>query len=1048
MYRKRKSTKLQVIKEAENDYEPVSGTALKDRVYFNPDYFNENAQEDGLLLNPSNEANQQLIQNSGGKNKKENGNSGSEVKAEKLAEEAKEILTDIAGENGKKDNEKSNEANRQPGQNPEEAEQKENVNARLEDAAENLIEEANDAQIDAGDEDLTQIDKDMEPAEDLGVQAQKLDPQKSPTGEKKFLSSLAYYSGKFMGKILGTLGTILNMLSFGLFTGSNSWSGTWRRMFGQKFQQRRKNRKSIPGWGGQRFEERSDSRDEVAADFRRVPEVWSYPIAAEGDIGDKKDIFGKKKPRPPVISIYVSQSSDQYTRDENLKSGHTGIGIEYSRKNERTGRWNRYNLRYGFGVGGELGGSALNAVSDYSSATFPGELRDEKNEPYNVSRSYNATPKQVNDVLRASETYADRGGFNAYTRNCTTFAKEMVVDVAKIRGAAPIFEQDTVNAHKNADNAMFKSALMSSYYKADMENKIAAMKNEVDLSYQGNGNRRMSAEEYDRYKKSIRFFSTRTDRTYSANGAAERMYRMEGSNSGKIGIGKNGVQDGEEVRTLPMNVVEKELPTLLTDLDRSLLRMTPEGKYEGPDVSDEFQKVKDGLSSDLLRGVLLNTPANLEDMKQTELIRLRTAFTNIINNSNILLFKYYHNDRNVQAMVLKIIDMANHGIRNVDDAFAKTENRDHEEKDSILGDVKAHFYGKKIKITYKDDRLPYNDEQNLIEVFMTPSHFESYLQIHKTPQGAVRNYARYCMLLKQYETGMFNKNDRRFKELQNLSRVDKVADDFDKSHRYMLEKSKFSQEDMNYIFSLSAKESQGEFSFYKQDDPITWDPNKDKNDLSMELDEDISEISGNPDKDKDELPRIPDDIDAIPRVPDDDKDEDIGEIPQIPDKDKSDFSWVPKDALLPQIHLQLPDQNQKDSWLPSKFVSPANVYQTMIMKSIFGDMVLSRDLRLARKKNMRKEYVSNFLEKRILQQIRRKEDDMTLVLRGIRNSMKEPFKDEVLEKAEILIIKWVLQLIDDQNLLSGKDTEWIVDHMRNGIIWDKMEEIYDKKVRD
>ena len=120
----------------------------------------------------------------------------------------------------------------------------------------------------------------------------------------------------------------------------------------------------------------------------------------------------------------------------------------------------------------------------------------------------------------------------------------------------------------------------------------------------------------------------------------------------------------------------------------------------------------------------------------------------------------------------------------------------------------------------------------------------------------------------------------------------------------------------------------------------------------------------------------------------------------------------------------------------------------MIMKSIFGDMVLSRDLRLARKKNMRKEYVSNFLEKRILQQIRRKEDDMTLVLRGIRNSMKEPFKDEVLEKAEILIIKWVLQLIDDQNLLSGKDTEWIVDHMRNGIIWDKMEEIYDKKVRD
>ena len=229
---------------------------------------------------------------------------------------------------------------------------------------------------------------------------QKLPPRKKASWGKSFLSSLAFYTGKFFGKVVGTIGTALNMLTGGIFTKSNSWTGTWKRMFGQKFSQKKKSRKNIPGWEGARFEERPQNDDEVNIDFRRVPDVWSYPIAAEGDAEDESG--RERKPRPPVISVYVVQSSDRYSINEDYAGGHTSIGIEYSRKHPRSGRWQRFHLCYGFGNGGGTGGSrSMQAVEGYAGATVPGELRNERGYTYDVSRSYTATPKQVNDVLRA-----------------------------------------------------------------------------------------------------------------------------------------------------------------------------------------------------------------------------------------------------------------------------------------------------------------------------------------------------------------------------------------------------------------------------------------------------------------------------------------------------------------------------------------------------------------------------------------------------------------------------------------------------------------------
>ena len=184
--------------------------------------------------------------------------------------------------------------------------------------------------------DLTKIDKSLKPVKELDIQVEKLSPRKKPKWYKKLFSSLMYYSGELLGKAVGTVANLLNAITGGVFTGTNSWTGAARWAFGQKFPQARRNRRNIPGWDKAQFEDRPENYDEVNIDFRRVPDIWSYPIAVEGDVA-KEDEEGneKKKPRSPVISVYVAQSSQKYTADKDYLTGHTSIGIEFSRKNRR-----------------------------------------------------------------------------------------------------------------------------------------------------------------------------------------------------------------------------------------------------------------------------------------------------------------------------------------------------------------------------------------------------------------------------------------------------------------------------------------------------------------------------------------------------------------------------------------------------------------------------------------------------------------------------------------------------------------------------------------
>ena len=775
------------------------------------------------------------------------------------------------------------------------------------------------------EEDLTQLDKSLEPVQELGIAVEKLAPRVRQTGLKKALSVLSYYSGKFFGKIFGSLATFLNTITWGVFTKTNPWRGLGRRIKGQDFSQDQKSRRNIPGWGGAQFEDRKENNNEVEADFRRVPEIWSYPIAQEADVTEGEGDHAEKKARPPIITVYIQQSSSRYTMNKKGGTGHTGIGIEYSRKSLKTGRRERYNLRYGFGLGGGMGeGSGVNVVTGYNNATVPGALGNEKNKDYTISRSFTATPKQVNDVLRASETYADRGGYNAYERNCTTFAKEMIVDVANIKGAAPIFEKDEVYTHPITDAKMLGGALLSPYFRTEMENKFAKMNEKDDMTYQGFGNKLASREDYERYNRSISFISRRKEQAYSPNGSAENMRRSEGGRSGKIGRFAS-VKEMDEWKDRASNEhILHHLPELARDLRSELLVITPQSKLTNGAMSDGFKQVMDSLYRENIENAMNEMPQDqdgLNKAKPSDLIRWRTIFTDMIDNLNTLLFKYYHNDKRVQKPVLEMINLANHAILNIDDAYEAAAKKENETSEKDVENIVTGFTGNGYEISYKD-----SGGKNF-KVVMTPSQYESYLQIYKTPEKAIKNYAKYTELLQSYKRNEFGKDDAQYRELMKHNRIEGLAQDFEKAHTYMFDKAKYSQQDVDYAFALEKKERQGNVSSLmlekrKRDEDLTMNRMKYAND------------------------------------------------------------------------------------------SAANVYQMLIMKSIFGDMMTRvNDYVGKRGKKIELKDLILWFANDMRAKISENKEDMKMVIRGIKNSTDEPDADNLSKDVTDVLIKWLYQIL-------------------------------------
>ena len=752
------------------------------------------------------------------------------------------------------------------------------------------------------DFDLEEAEEDMRPVDGWGFAAEKMSERTKPSFWKKLGSAAAYYGGKFVGKIGGIIFNLVNYLTCGTFTGINSWKALWKGTFSRKrdYQQGR-NRKAIPGWDGARFEERS--KYDIDIDLRRVPDIWAYPIAE-----DPKDEEGREK--PPVISVNINQTSKDLTLNENEESGHSGIGIEFNRKNPRTGELERYGLRYGYYLGGGLTSTSANAVSNYNNANYPGQLRDERRDSYTVSCRFKANARQVNAVLNASEKYPDKG-YNPYTRNCTTFARDMIVDTANIRQAAPIFEKVDVNMPAALDRKMFGAGAMAPLFKAEMENTMDKLAHRDDMNYQGFGNKMVTKEDYNRYKKSLKIFTLRPDKAHVPNASAENIRRLEGPGTGEIGAFPYKMKDAQnnELDSSDKSALNKSLMSSGSYIKNLLTTITPAEDLAEGKIPDDLQRIIGNLDKLYIPMLtLLSRDADLVNVSQKNIRKVRTTLSGYVTDLNKLLFKYYKNDRRLHEPVLNTISTLSQLIYSLDVSWRKKRAEDEtnlDRQDDDLGNIRYEFNNELYVFRVNGKKLA-----------VSPSRYESLLQVYKSPKAALENYLRFIEL---YNKGENDRDEDEEKEFSKLTRMRELVDDFDKSHRYMLDKQEYSQQDVDYAFALGNKER----------------------------------------------------------------------------KPEGPYNEVPRSEIFG-------DGGHTAS----------STYKMLIIQKIFGGM--KNRFKAEKQNDWTKKQIVNWLEQDSLKFIEQSPDQMKMVIRGIKRSLKDPDPKTVREKVFDLLENWFRRIMSDR----------------------------------
>ena len=617
-------------------------------------------------------------------------------------------------------------------------------------------------------EDLKEADEDMKPIDGWNFNATKLPARKTAAWWKKALTRISYYTGKTIGKIGGFF--------FHLFTGG--WKIRARsnaRDINKAAPQERRDHESIPGWDGAKWEGYEQRDDEPDIDIRKVPAIWSYPIAAKAE-------KSPDKPEDPVISIYVSQprqGEDDITINNN-ETGHSGIGIEFSRKSNVTGEWERYNMRFGYYTAGGIDPVSSNSVMAYNRALVPGQLMNERGRQYDVSRSYKISNQQVNAVLKAAETYPDKG-YNGLTRNCTTFAKEMIVKYAHIPAGEAIFKKEALEYSAKQNLMLLGAGSISMWGKAGMEQNLTKLTRGDDTNYSGYGNKRMTREEYNQYYNSLSYFRSAPLKADTPNGAAENMRRLEGPDRGTIGSFR---QNNDSVLS-PLAALTRL--TMAADTIRAILQqITPADQLEHEHCKNAFQWVS-GMGKSLLN------ISKFEDIKDKHELRdLRTKLAEDIDNLNTILFDYYNNDINLHKPVLDAISILTNAINGVDAAYESCIERTRKEDDE-LNNLRVSFTNTAYNIRIGNEHT----------IEMTPSLYEAYLQVYKTPDAALHAILRFNELSNLNADTM---TPEQKKELEKTGRMEALVREFEKSHRYMLEKKSFTQQDIDYAFGLEKKE--------------------------------------------------------------------------------------------------------------------------------------------------------------------------------------------------------------------------------------------------
>ncbi len=671
--------------------------------------------------------------------------------------------------------------------------------------------------------------EEMEKLKNWNFDAVKLKDVKKSSVWRKIGAYTAWGMGKILGTALQivTLGHYRRAKAAARFTLSNH--NKWQTV---------KDNQSIPGWDGAKYKSKDN---DVIADFRRVPTVWSQLTASKAADTVKKGDEEEEKPLDPIVSINIEQPKSGSAQSMTGREiGHAFIGIEYSRWSAVSNRYERYKLEYGFYPAGSFSNVSSSMRQLLHNATVPGQLADDTGHQYDVSRRYPAKPEQVSAILNASEKYAE-GGYSFYNRNCTTFVKQMIVDTAHLATGGDIFKQSEVEYSHLVNLGMFGASAFDSNSKAGVENTLMDLAKQDDQTYQNYGNKRVTKKDMVNYFESQKKSGHITNKTFIPGETAERMRRMQGDGTGQISSYKfsDPLKDDDGDVTVGLSKIDEAITSYGETIKGKLSEIFPEETWaQLPFEVTTFMNSLSGFGTPLYqlnmkidnRLAQENAGKSEENKIQRqdaieqfyinadELRSARQELSENIEKVNILLNNYLKNDARVHQDLLNLTSLLNYGINYVDKLYRLSSRSG----DNIRNITNTREKLNLSTITVRAD----GNEANF-----TPTHYESYIQIYKDPKTAVEKYARLKKLREKKKAstwthGFMNIQGRKLKskfgmedddqitydeaiELRKLERIEELALDFDNAHKYMAEKDTYSQQDIDYAFRLHDKETKG-----------------------------------------------------------------------------------------------------------------------------------------------------------------------------------------------------------------------------------------------
>lgn len=615
-------------------------------------------------------------------------------------------------------------------------------------------------------------------------------------------------AGAVLAPVTGTAGIVYDIVT----RSSSSTEAKAKSAITQKA----RNHNTVPGRRGESFDTNPNEGNDILTDFRRVPIVWSYPTAAKAADGNNNDI-------DPKITVYVQQPKTGSSRSMvGLDFGHAMLGIEYTRDSKISGRKERYNIKCGFYPVGGMAGISGGAMMG-KGAVVPGMLQNDAEHAYDISKTYTVSRNKAVEIAKAAEKYTDEGGYGYYTRNCTTFVRDMF-RVGNLPEAAinNIFTEEKVRFDALGNCGFFGVNALGSFFDASKQRKMGKLMTSEDLSYQGWGNKRVTQKDFETYTNTKNANRFCTIKALSPAAAGENIRRMTD------GVGQLGsyryipdslkISPEQKIGDIRVSGIAKFAPVALaiTTAAKALQRkinniLTEEQKIQIEQSGDPFALWLSRLNLvggqiSILKDIGRRAGRNMkkERAQNTDVAfyvesdRLKEMY-DTTEKEMADISRYYQtvlgSDSRINTEVMNLLSTMQIALRFLDESYELQRKAGDDELKRLR--EKMYRNEKEIKI-------------DNITISITPTHYESYLQIYETPKEAVKAYSRYLELKAQRDKAKTKKpkgwNGKTVSEWERLNRNEVLAHNLDSSHRQMLNQNSFSQSDIDYVFRLRVKE--------------------------------------------------------------------------------------------------------------------------------------------------------------------------------------------------------------------------------------------------